>query len=140
MNEKASGITCNIIKLDGKKDKRKYAKSGLYRDIDISLVDGRTQAGKTIVGLRRELRDFVGEGTIATELLINQISYKVLKLTLYQAASLKSLKNEEAPHFLPMANSLRLDLVALAGMAGQKKAPDLQGYLDAVYNEKGGKK
>jgi hypothetical protein len=122
------------------KRRKGHAKHGLYLTIDLSGIDSRTKTGRMIKGLKKELRLFVGDTSTASELLIHRIVYKTIKLSLYETTSLMNPQNSEAGHYLPMANSLRLDLQALAGMAGQKKAPDLQGYLDAIYNEKGDKK
>jgi len=135
MNELSGTNTTDIVKIKPKKDIRKYRTTGFYKDIDIKMIDGRTKAGKAIAGLRRELQEYVGQGSIAADLLIGQICYKVLKLTLYQTSSLKDLQNEEAAHFLPMANSLRLDLVALKDMAGKAKALDLGSYIETHYGK-----
>jgi len=112
-------------------------KHGLYTEIDLNCLDKRTRLAKAIKSLKKELRDFVGNPTPATELLIHRIIYKTVKLSLYESTSLQDPKNEEAAHYLPMSNSLRLDLVALAGMVGKSKPPDLGKYLAENYGDKG---
>ena len=92
--------------------------------------------GKTVSWLKKELHDFVGENTIASELLINQIIYKTIKLNFYTKTKLSNLKNEEASYYLPMCNSLRLDLLALGQLAGKPQPQDLQDYLKKTYGDK----
>ncbi len=113
--------------------KRRFAvmKHGLY--IQVNGIDGRTRLGKTISALRNQLRNFVGESTTGSELLIARIVYKSIRLGLYEAAKFADLEGGEADHYLPMSNSLRLDLVALATMAGKPKVPDLDEYIRANY-------
>lgn len=118
-----------------KRNKPPWAGSGFYREIDIESLDARTYLGKSVQLLKSELRAYVGQSNAATELLISRITYKVIKLSLYEAACLQNPENREAPHYLPMANSLRLDLQALAGMAGQAKPPDLEDYLRGEYGK-----
>lgn len=120
------------------KDRRRWLKSGLYVEIDINKIDGRTRMGKTIKGLKAELRDFVGGSTTASELLISRICYKTIKLSLYEASSLTSLANEESAHYLPMSNSLRLDLQALADLAKKQpsKVPSLDDWMRAENAQK----
>ena len=67
----------------------------------------------------------MGGSTTASELLISRICYKTIKLSLYEASSLTSLVNVESAHYLPMSNSLRLDLQALAELAKKQPPGDL---------------
>ena len=114
-------------------------KHRLYAKIDLNAIDGRTHVGKAITALKKELRDYIGEPTPGSELLIQRITYKAIKLSLYEVSCLTDLKPEESDHYLPMANSLRLDLAALGHMAGQARAPDLRDYLATNYPNKGDK-
>lgn|GEM_PF-6712934 len=107
------------------KDRRRWLKTGLYTEIDIDAIDGRTRTGKTVKGLKAGLRDYVGNPTPASELLIHRIVYKTIKLSLYEASSLTMLTNEESAHYLPMSNSLRLDLRELAELAKKQPVGDL---------------
>lgn len=108
---------------------------GLYTEIDINTIDRRTKLGITIKNLQKQLREYVGQTTTASELLIHRVVYKTIKLSLYESFSLENIEHKEADHYLPMANSLRLDLVALASMAGKPKAPDLNEYINAKYGD-----
>jgi hypothetical protein len=106
---------------------------GLYLDLNMRNIDYRTKLGKAVKGLKTQLRTFVGESTTASELLIQRITYKAIKLGLYELNCFMNLENKESDHYLPMANSLRLDLQALAGMAGKPKPPNLDEYLRRTY-------
>jgi hypothetical protein len=109
--------------------------TGLY--IDLELVDGRTRLGKTITVLRNTLREYVGVSTPATELLIQRIVFKSIRLSMYECAALNDGPGmKPADHYIPLSNSLRLDLQALAQMAGKPKAPDLNDYLKSAYGDK----
>ena len=113
--------------------------SGFHARLDLDNIDGRSKTGKTITVLKKCLRDYVVQCTPLTELLIGRIIYKTLKLMMYESACLQNPQNAESAHYLPMANSLRLDLQTLAGLAGEAKPPDLSDYLklkDATKGEK----
>jgi len=111
--------------------KREYRQTGLYKITDERSLDGRTTTAKVIRELKRELQEYVGQPTIATEMLIQRIIYKHLRLSAYENSFIENPKHEEKMHYLPMSNSLRLDLQTLQEMCKQKKQPpDLQGYLN----------
>ena len=122
-----------IVALELKSGKAKYVKHGLY--LDVKAIDGRTRLGKTITALKKELSDFVGKPTIVSELLVQRITYKSIKLLLYESTQLHKFKTGEADNYLPMANSLRLDLQVLAQLAKKPKAPNLDEYLGARYTK-----
>lgn len=110
--------------------KRTYQPTGLYQKFDEQALDGRTTTARVIRELKKELQEYVGESTIAAEMLIVRIIYKHLRLSAYENAFIENPKHEEKQHYLPLANSLRLDLQTLKELAGQKKAPpDLNAYL-----------
>jgi hypothetical protein len=117
------------------------ASHGLFRKIDMERVDGRTQVGMTINHLKNELREFVADSSPSTELLITRITYKAVRLMLYEARVLSGENPEalesEAAQYLPMANSLRVDLQVLSQMAGKPKdeAPDLAQYVNKKYGK-----
>jgi hypothetical protein len=115
-------------------EKRTYQPTGLYKRLD--ELDGRTTTAKVIQVLRRELQAYVGESTIACEILINRIIYKHLRLTAYENTWIENPKHEEKQHYIPLANSLRLDLATLKEMSGQRKPPpDLHSYVKDRYHE-----
>ena len=108
-------------------------KHHFYTKLDLSGIDKRTKLGRSIKALRRELREYVGEPSIGSEILIQRIIFKVIKLAQYEMVSLVNAYTDEAQHYLPMANSLRLDIQALQKMAGNKsKTPDLSRYLNKL--------
>jgi hypothetical protein len=95
---------------------------GIRSTIDIDAIDGRTRTGKAVMALKASLREFTGPPTVASELLIMRIAYKAVRLSYYETVMLNSPTAEEQVQYLPMANSLRSDLIALAEMAKTKKA------------------
>jgi len=105
---------------------------GLYRQIDLETLDGRTRLGKAAKEVKAELKAYVGRGTIVTDMLIDQIVYKLLRLKLYQARNVYNAKDFEAAHFLPLSNSLRLDLQELSRQVGQGRPPSLDEYLSGL--------
>jgi len=109
---------------------------GLF--LDVSKIDGRTRLGRTVKGIKDALREYKGEPTIVSEMLIHRIVFKAVRLTLHEISVLKDPSIVESDAYLPMANSLRLDLQALEKMADSgKKAPDLDEYLKTAYSEGG---
>jgi hypothetical protein len=111
-------------------EKREYKLTGLYRQVDERNLDGRTKMAKVIRELKKELQAYIGEPTVATEMLLQRIIYKHLRLSAYENAFIENPENEEKQHYIPLANSLRLDLQTLKDIAGQKKQPpNLAGYL-----------
>lgn len=114
--------------------KREYKQTGLYQKLDINQLDGRTGIAKTIRALTSELENYVGEITAPAQMLIQRIVYKHLRLSQYENSTIEDPKNVEAQHYIPLANSLRLDLLSLKEMAAQKAPqPDLQGYIKGNY-------
>lgn len=113
-------------------------KHGLYRKIDMKKIDGRTDLGKTINGLKNEMRAFVNDPSPSTELLIQRITYKAIRLTLYEHRMLTDpqASENEAVAYIPMANSFRADLKTLSELAGKKaeeETPDLKKYIEQTY-------
>ena len=117
-------------------NKRPYNQTGLYIKVDAEALDGRTTVAKLIKELKHGLQDYVGESTIASELLIQRIIYKHIRLSAYENAFIEHPKNEEKQHYLPMANSLRLDLIALQQLAGESEPPNLKSYIAERGNTK----
>jgi len=100
------------------RDKRKYRPTGLYRKIEESQLDGRTLTAKLVRRLTEELRHYVevqtGEApTITVQILIQRIVYKHVRLSNYENTVVTSDETAEAQHYVPLSNSLRLDLAQL---------------------------
>lgn len=112
--------------------------SGFYGDLDIENLDNRTIIGKTVANLKHALREYAGPSpSIAVELIISRITYKCIKLSLYETACLQDPQNIEAQHYLPMANSLRLDLESLAKQVGEvNKLPSLDEFISNMKEAK----
>jgi len=68
--------TTKIQDATGEREKREYNRTGLYRQIDESQLDGRTTTAKLIRELKRELQEYIGQSAIASEMLINRRIYK----------------------------------------------------------------
>ena len=109
--------------------------AGFHACFELENIDLNSKIGRSMIALKNYLREYVVQNNILSELLIGRITYKVLKLVMYESACLKNPQNTEAPHYLPMTNSLRLDLRSLADLAGETKPPDLSDYL-AMKNAK----
>ena len=109
---------------------------GLHLDFESREIDTRTKLGKAHQALKHHLREFVGEGTVVSELLISRIVFKSLKLFLFETSDIENPIADLPPAYLSMSNSLRRDLVALSQVAGKKTtAPDLMEYLKNEYGE-----
>lgn len=110
---------------------------GLYCLVDVGLIDRRTRIGRTVKALKHEFRRYVGESDILTEALAQRIIYKIIKLSMYEATQLREDGVGEADPYLPMANSLRLDLEALERLAGKShgRTLDLDQWLKKVDND-----
>lgn len=93
--------------------------NGLKMKLDPAVIDKRTRLGKAITFISDQLRAYVGEGNPVTEILIERITYKTIKLCTYEITHYEHLESEEKALYLPMSNSLRLDLQTLAGLAGK---------------------
>jgi hypothetical protein len=115
-----------------KNSPRPWHGSFFYGQLDLDNLDNRTNVAKAVRSLQEALREYTGAVSVLSEILINQIIYKAVKLHFYTASCLQDLQNVEAPHYLPMANSLRLDLEALAKQAGSSKPLSLEEYLNTI--------
>ena len=110
-------------------------KHGLYLDLRIGNIDERTSIGKAHKALFGHLRQFVGESTVITELLLSRIVFKALKLYLFESEELGKPLSEMLPVYLSMSNSLRRDLAELNRFAAAPKEQDLMGYLKKHYGK-----
>jgi len=98
--------------------KRKYRPTGLYTKLETKALDGRTEVAKLVRRLTAELHRYVATQTgeqpsVAVQVLIQRIVYKHVRLSNYENATVMSDKPTEAQHYIPFANSLRLDLAQL---------------------------
>jgi len=105
---------------------------GIHLTLSFQGINKRTKLWTSIESTRRELREYVGVSTPASELLIQRIVYKHLRLSYYEAHSLAEGTQGDDGHYLNMANSLRLDLQTLKNLAGKHEAPSLKDYLDSL--------
>jgi hypothetical protein len=80
-------------------------------------MDGRSRIVKTLRYLQEQLREYVGNANIVSELLIQRISYKAVRLSMYEVSMIQDPNPVDARHYLPFANSLRMDLQALEKIA-----------------------
>lgn len=124
----------NTIKLNAPK-KHSY-KHGLYLDLRIGTVDERTSVGKAHKALMNHLRQFVGESTVITELLLSRITFKALKLYLYESEKLNKPLDDQISVYLSVSNSLRRDLAELGRFAAAPKEQDLANHLRQYYGSK----
>lgn len=125
------GVAQNTREMESRKERDTVKRHGFYMSLE--NVDGRTCLGKAIKRLRERLREYVEEATPATEILIERILYKSIRISLYEANRLNN-PAKESDHYLPMSNSLRLDLQVLSQLAGRVKSPS----LDEILREIGG--
>jgi len=124
------------VDVEGKSGGTSLIKHGLYERLDLSGIDQRTIVGRVVKTLKKQLREYVGDGNAATEILIQRIAYKTLRCSRYEVNNLGSKQDVESDHYLPMSNSLRLDLQALAQLVGRVKGPDIEDYINKEYGEK----
>ncbi len=116
---------------------------GLYISLPKRLkIDRRSRFGKALTQLRNSLvEDLGGAEAISTQvsLIVDRITFKVLKLCSYEA---HVLRGDEAgmKNYLAMSNSLRLDLMALGLERKMKDITPLSERLAALaekYDEEG---
>jgi len=104
----------NILRYRGKKQNRYL--HGLHIDLRPKDLDGRTVPGQMVKVLGRYLREYIGQSTAASEVLINRIVFKAVKLSIYESHCFSQPLKDLDPFYLPMTNSLRQDLIALGQM------------------------
>jgi len=114
--------------------KRHSYRTGLYLDLRVGRINKRTAIGKAHTALLGYLRQFVGESNIITELLISRITFKSLKLYLFESEELSKPLSDMLPVYLSMSNSLRRDLAELDRLAVAPKEQDLMTYLKENYD------
>jgi hypothetical protein len=110
-------------------------KHGLYLDLRIGAIDERTSVGKAHKALTAHLRQFVGESTVVTELLLSRIVFKALKLYIFESEELNKPLDNNIAVYLSISNSLRRDLAELDRFAAAPKEADLMDYLKEKYGK-----
>jgi hypothetical protein len=112
-------------------------KTGLRMNLE--KLDKRTNEGKVVKQVLVMLREFIGIENInpLTEMLCHQITYKFVRLSMHQATMLSNRESKESAYYLPMSNSLRLDIGMLQQLIGTtQKLPDLSEYISKKYGKK----
>jgi hypothetical protein len=80
--------------------------------------------------LKEALREYAGQPTVATEMLIPRLVFMHVRLSMYEAAIIdRPYDVEIAGHYVPMLGKFRSSLEALQKLAGQPKVIDLNSYL-----------
>jgi len=90
---------------------------GLRVKLHLDDLDHRSRIVRTLKYLQEQLREYVGNGNIVSELLIQRIAYKAVRLSMYEISMVEDPAPVDARHYLAFANSLRMDLQALEKIA-----------------------
>jgi len=129
-----------IIKKKGGRTRRRGGQSGgtnsvrhgFYCLIDESLLDQRSKYAKFRTKVRSGIvADMGGPEGISTKqwILIELIVDKAARCTQAQADQVDGNSKLSSEHFLALANSLRLDLLALGLAKRAQDVPNLRDYL-----------
>jgi len=104
---------------------------GGYMKLEGRKLDGRTALSKALNQLRRELTADLGENpSRAQQLIIDRVVFKSARLSFFEQGMLRGEVPDSANvPYIALANSLRLDLMALGLERKEKKCLDLQGYI-----------
>lgn len=99
-------------------------------------LDGRTRLAKALNQLRRELTADLGAApSRAQRLIIDRVVFKSARLGFFEQGYLRGEVSDGAnATYIALANSLRLDLMALGLERRERQCLDLKEYL----KEKGG--
>ncbi len=112
---------------------RKHRKRiGVYSsDTTLKNIDERTVEGKLISTITQELYTHVGGNpTVAEQLLIQIISLKAMRVSLYAKLLIEGSAQDTEDRFLTLSNSLRNDLNLLGIKATKQEAPALHQYIE----------
>lgn len=102
----------------------------LKEKLNDEVLDGRTAVARLVKELRRQLESYVGTNTIASDILVQRIIFKHLRLTEYENTYFDGKDNKKDENYLSYANSLRSDIMLLSSMRSGDKTPlDLRTYL-----------
>ena len=117
-------------------------RSGLWFDFSRIRVDGRTKLAKNITFLKDSLRDHLGgKINIMQQIIIDRVVYKIVKVSLYENGIVAHPDQEGSrDYYIALANSIRLDLMAL-GIEGKAAEPlTVEQYLkDKEKKPRGGR-
>ena len=104
---------------------------GGYMRLQGKKLDGRTTLSKALNQLMRELTADLGENpSRAQQLIIERVVFKSARLGFFEQGMLRGEVPDSANvPYIALANSLRLDLMALGLQRQEKKYVTLQGYL-----------
>jgi len=112
---------------------------GLYLDLEKFRIDGRSALGQALSRSKAALAGIFPNGPdAAASLLINQITWKALRLELFMSWDLTTgeAKPTAIDHAVNLSNSLRKDLTALKDMAKNQAPasddPSLKEYLETI--------
>ena len=121
---------------EASRNNKNAVKTGLY--LNLEKLDGRTAPARAKKEILNALRDYVGNVSILHEILIHEICYKTIRLGEYEITKLTDGKGmDEADHYIPLSNSLRLDIQQLERMVDKnQRAPDLTEYVKKAYGKK----
>ena len=122
--------------MEGKKQKQgapqgnlNAVTQGAYIQLAKRTIDGRTHLGKQLKILKLELiTDLGGNPTMAQDILIDRIKFKVCNLHFIEQAMARGEINV-SDRYITLSNSLRQDLLAL-GL--DRKQKDYLSYLDEI--------
>lgn len=124
-------------KLPAQKRYGHHAKSGLWVDFNRSKLDRRTRLSRFIEKTKADLiaeLEGIEKLTVQQEIVVDRASVKRAKCELYEMGVLHDPPNAmgSKSHYLALANSLRLDLIALFPDGLKKRAKsviNLEDYL-----------
>ena len=119
---------------NGQRGNTNNLKHGAFSRVHLKRLDRRTREGKTLIAARGALTSAMGgQPSPQQSMLIDRISFKMLRCALYEMATLAGDTTAGTDHiYLAWANSLRLDLQALGMHRKSKQVLDLTSYLDAA--------
>lgn len=108
---------------------------GLRVKLHLDDLDHRSRIVRTLKYLQEQLREYVGNANIISELLIQRIAYKAVRLSMYEVSMIQDPNPVDARHYLPFANSLRMDLQTLEKIAETAKSvPTIDEILAQAKN------
>ena len=119
---------------NGQRGNTNNLRHGVFSRVQLKRLDRRTREGKTLIAARGALTSAMGgQPSPQQSMLIDRISFKMLRCALYEMATLAGDTTAGTDHiYLAWANSLRLDLQALGMNRKNKPVINLHSYLDAA--------
>ena len=99
--------------------------------LDHRRLDGRSTLAKALKQLRHELVSDLGENpSRAQQLIVDRVIFKAARLNFFEQGMLRGEVPDSANvPYIALANSLRLDLMALGLQRQERKYVSLQDYL-----------